>query len=292
MNVGMKKYLLALILSVSSIIAIHASDDSKYRFHCDKDTARINEMLSDISSKNLSKEGRILRAAELMEGIPYVAHTLEGDPEKVTINVHEQDCIIFVETCYALAKAAERRGSSWRDFARHIEDLRYRKGAMNGYASRLHYSADWVNDNIYRGNVTEVTATLPDAAWITKTLDYMTSHREMYEALKDSDNYDAIKEVERGFHSLRYPYIRKEGALKKNIYENFCDGDMVVILSKEPGIDSSHVSLIRVGEDGKPYMIHAGLKAGKVVREKQTFGDYLKYNRRSSPGFRLIRLAD
>lgn len=266
------------------------TDIPKYRHHCSKDTIEISEMLAELSPlRQRPLHEIVVAAARLLEGRPYVGHTLEGDVEQMVINIDELDCVTFVENCFALARTVSSGSLSWREHARNLESLRYRRGEQKGYDSRLHYTTDWFTDNIYRGNIREITTSIPHYRTLRKTLNFMTTHRDLYPALADDSVYNACKEVERGFHSMLIPYITREDSRKSDVAEALQDGDMISFLSKKDGLDSSHVALLRI-VDGKIYMMHASMKKGKVTFETAPLYDYFKYSKRDSPGFRVVRL--
>ena len=276
----------------SASTAVPARDtNAKFRFHCEKDTAEISEMLVRLSAERDKPLNEIVvAAARLLEGRPYVAHTLEGEPEMMVVNVDGLDCVTFVENCFALARTVSQGSLSWRDHARNLESLRYRRGEQKGYDSRLHYTTDWINDNVYRGNITDITTTLPDYRTVNKTLNFMTTHRSAYPALAVDSVYEASREIERGYHSMMIPYITKEGTKRREVVDMLQDGDMISFVSNKDGLDSSHVALLRI-VDGKPYMMHASLKKGKVTFETEPLYDYLKYQKRDAPGVRVLRIT-
>lgn len=275
--------------NVREAVAASTPQVERYRFHCAKDTTEINELLARLHEIDKPVGEVAIEAARMLEGRPYVAHTLEGTPERVLVNIHSFDCIILVENCWALASASRRPGATWHDFIETIEDLRYRGGHCDGtYPSRLHYSADWVADNAYRGNVEDITPYIPSVRSQIKTLNYMTSHRDSYEALKDDETFNRIREIEYGFFSMKIPYIPKSLASGKDVTTQMLDGDMVVFMTNIDGLDSTHVAMIRM-IDGKPYMVHASMKKGAVVFETEPLSSYFKLTQRKSPGFRLVR---
>lgn len=106
--------------------------------------------------------------ADKLLGTPYVAHTLEGDREYLSINVDQLDCTTFVETLAALTKAAKAKSPSWYAYASALESIRYHSGHIDGYASRLHYISAWIIENANRGNFTEITSSLPHSEYLTK----------------------------------------------------------------------------------------------------------------------------
>ncbi|MCI5626032.1 MAG: DUF1460 domain-containing protein [Porphyromonadaceae bacterium] len=260
-----------------------------YDFHCGQDTVDITSMLSVLEPYADEPMGKLLcRAAELLEGRPYVANTLGYDDKALVINVHGLDCVTFVESCYALANTARSGSGSWRDYARSIENIRYRRGRRVDYASRLHYATDWFGDNIYRGNITDITPTIACHRSVLKTLDFMTKHPDSYPAFKDKEQLQKCRDLEMGFRSMKIPYIPKSAAGEKAVVEALEDGDMISFVSNKEGLDSSHVALLRK-RDGKLYMMHASLKKGKVTFETAPLSDYFKYSKKDSPGFRVVR---
>ena len=81
---------------------------------------------------------------------PYVAHTLEvNEEEKLVVNFDEVDCTTFVEYVLALSLSPVKNGAIDKtDYARVLQKIRYRDGRINGYTSRLHYIADWINNGV------------------------------------------------------------------------------------------------------------------------------------------------
>ena len=154
----MKKILIILLFVASNIVATQAATPQEMRFHCANDTTKITQLLQrGIESGIKDANSLVAQYGEWLLGTPYVAHTLEGDTEMLTINIDELDCTTFVETLYALTRTTLTGRYSWRDFAHNLEDIRYRGGNLNGYASRLHYISDWIIENTFRGNIKECT---------------------------------------------------------------------------------------------------------------------------------------
>lgn len=227
---------------------------------------------------------------KLMLGTPYVGHTLEGDKEYMTIDIDEVDCTTFVETLMALSKATLNKRINWRDYANNLENLRYRKGAINGYPSRLHYICDWAVDNISRGNVMDVTATFPTFEYLVKTIDFMSTHRDLYPALKDSVNLEKIKSLEMGYRLHKFPYIKKRFLGSKDVKRMFRNGDIVALVTKENGIDVSHMGIIIVQGDN-PYLIHASSIQKKVIIDPNPLAEMLRISK-DNIGVRIFRLLD
>ncbi|MCM1472254.1 MAG: DUF1460 domain-containing protein [Bacteroides sp.] len=252
------------------------------------DTARITEILLELDRANLSSGGDIVAmAAEELLGTPYVAGTLEGEPEMLTVNIEQMDCTTFVETCLALAMTIENRRSSWRDFVYNLEQVRYRGGKIDGYPSRLHYISDWIVDNSHRGNIEDVTSRVGRASHEVKTLDFMSTNRDKYKALKDNDkNFEGIKSFEMGFRSHRFPYIKTMNIKDANIKE----GDVIFITTSIKGLDVTHAGIATI-KDGVVHLLHASSKAGKVVMDPLPLQEYVRRNRRAT-GIRVVRIKD
>lgn len=285
----MRQLLIILFIGIS--LHTYAYTSSNIRFHCSNDTLKINTLLIEGKNSGLTKPNELmLYYGEKLLGTPYIAHTLEGEKEELTINIDELDCTTFVETLIALTKSTLDGRLSWRDYANNLESIRYRKGIMDGYGSRLHYISEWIMDNTARGNVKEITMDLPRSSYEIKTLNFMTSHLDSYPALKDSVNYSKVKNAEIGFRSHRYPIIKKNGLLYKDMRTVFKDGDIIAITTKMDGLDVSHMGIIKI-VNGAPHLLHASSKEKKVTIATEDLGDMLAPSRNNT-GVRVIRVID
>ncbi len=287
-----KPYLLPLYIIVFLLpLTLSAINPGQTRW-CNEqaDTTRITTLLSDASSKGFRTPNEILSyIAPKFEGTPYVAATLEGPTEMLTINLDGMDCTTFMETVAALALTVNEGRNSWQDFVYNLENLRYRQGKLDGYASRLHYVSDWIVDNAHRGNIREVTDRLQGVGHSVKTLDFMSTHRDSYPALADSMEFERIKSVEVGYRSHRYPYIKNASLMGKNAGSFLQSGDIIAFTTKTDGLDVSHVGIIMI-DNGIPHLLHASSAAGKVINDPLPLAEYLRKNRNITGG-RIIRLA-
>lgn len=282
---------LRYILTVAAVVgSIHASaiSQAEVRWHNESnDTIVITRWLVDVSRTQPTPGAAMLAFAEKMTGLPYQGGTLEGEPERLTVNIDAFDCTTLVETAAALTRTLNEGRTSWRDFIYNLEQLRYRGGEVDGYASRLHYFSEWIMDNVHRGNIIEVTDRIgAQVSKQIKTLDFMSTHRDKYPALNDSANYEALKSVEIGYRSHRIPYIRTADLNKAQLR----DGDIVAITTAMKNLDVTHVGIIKL-INGVPHLVHASSKAGKVIDDPVTLADYLRH-RRDATGIRVVRLKD
>lgn len=280
------KNLLFAIIAIATASSLSAQRPT--RFHNENaDTTIITSILIDLDKQH-SANAQLLVAesARKFLGKPYKAGTLEGDSEILTVNVDEFDCTTFVETCIAMAMTVESKRTSWHDFLYSLEQLRYRSGEQKGYDSRLHYISDWIVDNSHRGILQEVTDRIGKADYTIKTLDYMTSHRDSYPALKNDDIFAGIKNAEIGYRSHRFPIIKPQNIKTADIRE----GDIIAITTSIKGLDVSHIGIATL-IDGVPHLIHASSKAGKVISDPLPLQEYLRKNR-TATGIRVIRLKE
>lgn len=267
-----------------------AATMQQMRFHCENDTTEINALLEKglKSGKKTANELVTFYAYELL-GRPYVAHTLEGEKEMLTINIDELDCTTFVETLYALARTTLNERYSWRDYANNLEDIRYRGGHIDGYASRLHYISEWTVDNTSRGNIVEITKEVPGAKELVKTINFMSTHRESYPSLKDDETFNKIKNYEEGYRNHKTYYLKKEQLNGKDIRNAVQEGDLVGLVCKTPGLDISHMGMVVKNEKGELVVIDASMSGGKVMKEPKAIVEYLR-PKKGVIGVRFFRL--
>ncbi|MBR6883940.1 MAG: DUF1460 domain-containing protein, partial [Bacteroidales bacterium] len=103
-----------------------------------EDRALAEEIMTDLRSHRDEPAGaQMVRAAKSLLGQPYVAGTLEEPAEEtLCIYLTRTDCILFVETCLGLVRAARQDGS-FETLARELCESRYRDGVCARYEDRL-----------------------------------------------------------------------------------------------------------------------------------------------------------
>ena len=267
----------------------NAATMSQMRFHCDSDTIVINNLLKKGMESGLREANALVEFyARQLLGTPYVAHTLEADKEVLTINVHQLDCLTFIETLYALTRATLAGRYSWRDYAANIENVRYRGGEMGDYSTRIHYMSEWIIDNHVRGNLVEVTPDIPHADYMIKNIDFMTHHTDSYRQLKnDSAMVEKIRQHELRNH--RFPYLKRSWLNDKEVKAALRSGDFVSLVTKMEGLDVSHNGIIVVDDKGDPYLLDASMSGGKVMLESIPLFRYLERSK-SNIGIRVYRM--
>lgn len=268
---------------------VNAATTDRMRFHCESDTIRINELLMSGRESGLHEANALIEFyARQLLGTPYVAHTLEGDEEMLTINIHELDCLTFIETLYALTRATLNNRYSWRDYAANIENVRYRGGEMGDYSTRIHYISEWIIDNHMRGNLVEITPDLPHAEYLVKNIDYMSHNPGQYRQLKnDSAMVEKIKRYELLRH--RYPYLKRSWLDDKAVKAALRSGDFVSLVTKIQGLDVSHNGIIVIDDKGEPHLLDASMSGGKVMLEDKPLFKFLEKSK-TNIGVRVFRM--
>lgn len=280
-------YILLLIILPSNALA---ADPREVRWHNEAtDTTTITRILVKATDLCASNPNQLVEfIGREFIGTPYKAGTLEGSPEALTVNLEEMDCTTFVETVVALALTVENHRCSWIDFLDMLETIRYRNGYADGYASRLHYISDWVITNTHRGYIKDVTDRIPQSDVQIKTLDFMSRNRSKYPALSDSATFEGIKNMEVGYRSHRFPYIKSARLSSKPIINALKGGDIVALTTKTNGLDVSHVGILVIEKDS-PHLLHASSKEGKVVIDKLPLTEYMR-KAHQLIGIRVLRL--
>lgn len=289
------RILMLLIAAATAAGANGATNLEGVRFHNEAaDTTRLTEMLREAAARDFRSPGeRVDFFARKFIGTPYVAHTLECDSteEVLTVDLDRLDCTTFVETAMALAMTAAERRSSWRDYVYNLRRIRYRNGRTDGYSSRLHYICDWAADNKHRGNFTDVTADFPKHSYVVRTIDFMTSHRNLYPALADSAQYARMRSIEGGYRNHRFNYIKTADLRGKDTRAAFRTGDVVGLVSKMKDLDVTHMGVVVRQPDGQLHLLHASSAGGKVEISTLPLADFMKKNP-NSLGLRVFRMTE
>ncbi|MDD2293893.1 MAG: DUF1460 domain-containing protein [Bacteroidales bacterium] len=252
-----------------------------------EDVTRFNEVMAAIRpDRDLPMGDLVIKVAKLLLETPYVASTLEIDPEMLTINLNKTDCILFVEMCLALSQTVKDDNPDFETYCDYVRQLRYRDGIVDGYASRLHYTSSWAIQAAVRGIMKEVTK---ECGGVIKNqwFDFMTTHPNLYRQLRENpDLVPAIRETEEKLNTYEYYYIPK--ADLPNRIQNIKSGDIIGFDDATPGLDIAHVAYA-CWQDGELTFIHASSKAHKVIINKTPMIEYIN-GVKGNDGIRVFRL--
>ncbi|HEY6951198.1 MAG TPA: N-acetylmuramoyl-L-alanine amidase-like domain-containing protein [Bacteroidota bacterium] len=222
----------------------------------------------------------IVNVGKTFLGTPYVANVLEAPgAEHLVINMRGLDCVSFYENSLVLARCIKKQKTTFEDYKKELQFIRYRGGVIDGYASRLHYTSDYFYDDEKKGIWKLVTKDLGGIPY-KKKLNFMSTHPEQYRQIRESEEVrKQIEHMEQEIANHAMYYIPKERVAE--IADKILDGDILGITTDIEGIDTSHTGIV-VWQDGKPHFMHAPL-AGKTVQiSDKILPDYLAGNKRQT----------
>jgi len=203
----------------------------------------------------------------------------DGD-EQLVVNLSGLDCTTFVEYSLAISRCIKKGTTSFDDFIEELQFIRYRDGVINGYTSRLHYFSDWIDNNVAKGVVEDVTMKLGGVP-IKFNLDYMSTNSDSYIQLDENPDLIPIIQIqEKEISAREYCYIPKDEFESKEKLIN--SGDIIAVTTTVEGLDIGHVGIAVRMEDGRIHLLHAPSPNTQVHITEQTLADYLmKYKRHS-----------
>lgn len=277
----MKKFLIfTLFLVLVPFYNIQASNKLTEVDYTAQDSVIYNNYLSYIAlKKDFPLNELIIETAKFFLGTPYVANTLEKEPERLVVNLRELDCTTFVETVFALAKTVKSGDIAFNNFCNNLQKIRYRNGVIEDYTSRLHYSSDWIYDNEQRGILKNVTRDA-GARRLKLNLYIMSSTPDTYKQLRGRPELtEKIKTKEQEISARKHYYIKTRKIDRKS--RRIEDGCMVGFVTIIPGIDLSHMAIV-YHENGRLTFIHASSALKKVVIHDGTMGQYVKNTGRNT----------
>ena len=289
----MRKHLLIL---ASLLLFLHPAGAQGYASTAD-DIALGKLVLAQLAAAPQQDPGaQMILAAKALLGQPYEAGTQEGREERLRIYLTRTDCILFAETCLGLVRTVQRCGSqaTFEDLAATLQGSRYRNGVVDGYASRLHYTTEWIRQGVKTGLFQDLSQQLGGVR-DTRPIRFMTEHPDSYAPLKGEsqyaqDNRRAIRAVEERLDDCERYYIPRDklAAAEKDIR----DGDILCLATSIEGLDYSHVVIAYREKPGAPLgFIHASTSAKKVLIEPRSLAAYLQANTRCL-GISVLRVSE
>ncbi|MDZ4745139.1 MAG: DUF1460 domain-containing protein [bacterium] len=223
--------------------------------------------------------------AFLLQGTPYVGGTLEGEPEMCRIDLTGLDCVTLFESVLGMARIVKRKEYTFDALINEITLTRYRQGILDGYPSRLHYTSDWIDDNVAKGVVQDITRDLGGVIFPIK-INFMSTHPQYYKPLKEDTAARAkIAEIESEVNARMRYYIPKDRI--ETIESMLATGDIIAISTSKDGLDYSHTGLIFRDIDGNARFLHASSQKKKVVLDVRV-GEYVN-SVKSNTGITVVR---
>ena len=259
-------------------------------FSSKADSLRIDSLLNASSERSYKTNSeRLLFFAKSFIGTPYKGGTLDAcENETLIVRTDSLDCTTYVETVLALYLSSFKDNPGYDDFSESLRYIRYRGGVIDGYASRLHYFSDWASDNEKKGVLREVTQEGEHDVRLC-SLNYMTTHSNLYRQLKDNDSLvSEISKVEKSWIDYKMPYIPKNVLNSSKDDSPVEDGDILALTTNVSGLDVLHLGFA-LWIDGRLHLLHASSLHGKVIIDTSTIFNYLK-NRNKHTGIRALRV--
>ena len=282
----LRMLLVGVFITISAMHAMAATPQYQKA-----DSLKVMDLLAK-ARKHAQPANYMIFFARQLRGIPYVAHTLEvNDSERLIVNLRQLDCTTYVENVCALTLCMKQKRYTFRDFCQNLQTLRYRGGKPNGYASRLHYFTQWIEDNTRLGFVKETQShKAPFNATQTIRINYMSQNPDKYKMLKGQDSLIAeIAQQEQQLNGKKYRYITKTAIYNNKITrQTIADGDIIAILTTIPGLDTSHIGIAVWHKDGL-HLLNASQIHKKVVEEPMTLRKYMSKHPKQT-GIRVIKM--
>lgn len=228
----------------------------------------------------------IIKISKEFIGTPYVGGTLDGNEiEKCVINFGGLDCVTFFENSLAIARIIKKRKLNYDDLIDELTFTRYRSGKLGDYTSRLHYTSDWILDNINKNVVIDKTELIGGDEFQPNVF-FMSKYPEKYNQLKYNKNFVVqIKQIEDRINSQNLYFI------PTNQINDFVDlidsGDILGLVTNIPGLDYSHTGLAYRDENNILRFFHAS-SVKKEVLIDINLADYMK-NKKKDIGITILQ---
>ncbi len=223
--------------------------------------------------RDMSPGEELAAIGQTFLGTPYVAHTLEGNPtESLVVDLQGLDCTTYVENVLALGLVRRQGEPSFDAFLDALQKIRYRRGILMGYSSRLHYFTEWISDNEEKGLIKNITGQLGGKE-VPRELHFMTRHRDLYPALASDEAYENLLKTESRISEDPICVLTLE-ALEKNEHL-LASGDIIALATSIEGLDVTHTGFAIRMPDNRIHLLHAS-STGKVEISDLPLVDYLK----------------
>ena len=213
------------------------------------DRRRVRQLLSK-GKDDPSISRRIDIFSRLFLGDSYRSNPLTGSAERAevfTAALDAFDCVTFIETVLALARASEVC-----EFSEALRTIRYRRGCIE-WEWRNHYMTDWIRNNVREGIISPIA--MPAVP--------IVGRERLLNALPGL-----------AARRIRMKCVPKRAVAHAAKYLQ--NGDLMFFASTRRNLDVFHAGIIVRG-GARPRIRHASRSQGGVVEQELT--DFLKANR-------------
>ncbi len=211
----------------------------------------------------------LVRIGREFLGTSYVGGTLEGEPEICRVDLTGMDCVTFYEYCLCFARIIKLRKTHYQDLVNELIFVRYRNGVLTDYTSRLHYTSDWIDNNVSKHVVEDITRDIGGEIY-NLHVDFMSTHPQYYPALKDNpEMIRKIAAIENDINSRTHYYIPKQKV--KRTEQFLKNGDIIALATDKKGLDYAHTGLAFTEKPEEARFLHASSKQKKVTLDVRLY---------------------
>ena len=275
-----------IIMSAGLLIAGFLPVIGEVRYHCEEDKTKAMELVSHAEGSEYGD--RIVNAAKALIGTPYGKAADNDSLGTIMVRLDTVNQREFIYLSLAAGKTAELTNGSLQDFEDRLENISRKKGKDTGFASQFFYGSDWIQDNVYRGNLREMTEYLDGGDSRTKTLDYVSRHADEFPAMSNPETAEKVRVDEFGYRSHRIPHLKKQSIGNKAVKELLKNGDIIILNNPDPDFDIYDIGIVSM-ENGEPYLIHISREKGEVVEDEYPLQRLFKVEGQHFYGYRWLR---
>lgn len=279
--------LFKFLLLFGTLLPLSFNTSARVRYHCPEDSARVMELLGKAAQGDTFQQ-RIVAAAKALEGTPFAPAADNDSIGTIVVRLDSLNQREFIFTVLAAAKTAQLTAPKLNDFEQNLENISRRKGVDEGFPSQFFYASDWIVDNVYRGNLKDMTEYVTGGDSKVKTLDYVTRHSKEFPAMSNPEIADKVRIAEYGYKSHRIPHLKKQSIGNKNIKELLNDGDIIILNSPEVDFDMYDIGFVTM-ENGEPYLIHISKETNLAGIDPYPISRLFKILNQFFYGYRWIR---
>jgi hypothetical protein len=226
-----------------------------------------------------------VRAASIKRNSPYKELDETLGPERLHVDLERFDCLSLIDTSLAVARCAWIGAATEVCFVQELIATRYRNGVMKEFTSRLHYLADWLDDNRQRHRLDDLTRDF-GGILLRRHFAFMSKHKKLYPPMSDPEVQRAIASTEARLSQQIYAVIVWKSVVDKE--HMLRDGDLVGIVTRDTGRLIGHAGLVVRDSRNEAQLLHASSYHRSVVVTRTSLADYVS-RRRDRWGIMIAR---
>ena len=255
-------------------LTISSAASSREISYTQADSLKVIDLLAKGANQEQDSNTLMLYFARQLTGTPYKSATLEiNKSEKLVVNLRQLDCKTYIETVTALTLTTLSPDSNWDTYCAWLERIRYTGGDNHGICHEVKREGK------------------PWTAQQKLHIDYMSRNPQLYPMLRGNQHdISLIRQHEQALTGRTISYIPKALLNQgRNQRRDIHDGDIIAIVTKRRGLDTSHTGIAVWGKDGKLHLLNASKPYRRVILDPQPICQTL--GKWSNPqGVRIVRI--